>query len=425
MSLRTVLIQWTTAWLIGVFALTAQAQTSIGESNGRVEWNGWEFDYDTFTKNDGLTLHNVSYGGIDILGRASFPVMSVYYDQNVCGPYADRLNGPQATVGWSNNAKLVAREFTQDGKQWFELGIREFIGSYDIYQAWYISAEGELDGHVFSRGLQCQVDHIHYPMWRFDFDINGPEGDRIVRETSAGQFSVQNTEFEVNATTAFEHGWFVEDIESGIRVRVDFDDGSWNVAGNVVPQQAYANNRVGGMVSRVSEEAWPGAASESFPHDNNESIANADVVMWYRGYLPHTPEEGPDLWHSTGVRITATADTDGDGINNAQDPDDDNDGVPDTQDDLPLDPTESVDTDGDGIGNNADTDDDNDRVADSDDQFPLDSTESVDTDGDGVGDNADLDADNDGIPDSIESGSSPFTQNVDTFTIPRLARPSH
>ena len=56
----------------------------------------------------------------------------------------------------------------------------------------------------------------------------------------------------------------------------------------------------------------------------------------------------------------------GDGIGNRADPDDDNDGTPDDQDDLPLDKTETSDNDGDGIGDIADPDDDNDGVSDID-----------------------------------------------------------
>jgi len=51
--------------------------------------------------------------------------------------------------------------------------------------------------------------------------------------------------------------------------------------------------------------------------------------------------------------------------------DDDNDGVKDTIDKFPLDPTETLDTDNDGIGNNADWDDDNDGVPDTVDAAPL------------------------------------------------------
>ncbi len=71
------------------------------------------------------------------------------------------------------------------------------------------------------------------------------------------------------------------------------------------------------------------------------------------------------------------ADLDGDGLGNACDPDDDNDGVVDTSDAFPLDPNEWVDTDSDGIGNNADPDDDNDGVPDVIDAFPLDPTRSA------------------------------------------------
>ena len=104
-------------------------------------------------------------------------------------------------------------------------------------------------------------------------------------------------------------------------------------------------------------------------------------------------------------------DTDNDGVDNRDDVDDDGDGVPDTEDDLPVDATESVDTDADGVGNNADSDDDNDGVPDAEDAFPLDATESADTDGDGVGDNSDAfpndpdeqaDADGDGIGDHAD-----------------------
>ena len=90
-------------------------------------------------------------------------------------------------------------------------------------------------------------------------------------------------------------------------------------------------------------------------------------------------------------------DTDRDGIGNASDDDDDNDGVPDEEDEFPLDRNESVDTDGDGTGDNADDDDDNDGVLDEDDDLPLDPNYSTDSDGDGTADEIDEDVDGDGV----------------------------
>jgi hypothetical protein len=78
----------------------------------------------------------------------------------------------------------------------------------------------------------------------------------------------------------------------------------------------------------------------------------------------------------TKPRLLVLFDTDGDGIANSIDTDDDNDGTPDISDDFPIDPTETTDTDGDGVGDNADV-------------FPNDPDETVDTDGDNIGDNGD------------------------------------
>ena len=86
-------------------------------------------------------------------------------------------------------------------------------------------------------------------------------------------------------------------------------------------------------------------------------------------------------------------DTDRDGVGDRADEDDDGDGIPDADDERPL------DTDNDGTDNRDDPDDDGDGVPDEDDDLPVDPAESVDTDGDGVGNNADADDDGDGVVD--------------------------
>lgn len=103
----------------------------------------------------------------------------------------------------------------------------------------------------------------------------------------------------------------------------------------------------------------------------------------------------------TGL-ITPDFDTDGDGIADSIDPDDDNDSLTDLQEQqLGTDPL--------------DTDTDNDGSNDAQDDFPLDSSESLDTDNDGIGNNEDSDDDNDGISDSEEAslGTNPLVSDTD------------
>ncbi|WP_157943738.1 MULTISPECIES: Ig-like domain-containing protein [Arenibacter] len=158
-------------------------------------------------------------------------------------------------------------------------------------------------------------------------------------------------------------------------------------------------------------------------------------------------------------------DTDGDGICDDGDTDNDNDGVLDGDDSDPLDPSicqdldgdgcddcsatsntdftagnnfdpanDGTDTDGDGICDASDTDDDNDGVADGSDAAPLDpsicqdvdadgcddcsatsntdftagnnfdpANDGTDTDGDGICDSSDSDDDNDGVADGSDA----------------------
>ena len=103
---------------------------------------------------------------------------------------------------------------------------------------------------------------------------------------------------------------------------------------------------------------------------------------------------------------TEWLDTDGDGIGNNEDINDDGDNCPDVTDAFPLDSAECYDTDGDGIGNNADTDDDNDGWFDGTEMAcgtsdPLNASSVPDDfDGDGVCDLMDVDDDNDSYLDS-------------------------
>lgn len=115
-----------------------------------------------------------------------------------------------------------------------------------------------------------------------------------------------------------------------------------------------------------------------------------------------------------------TEDTDGDGLRNL---DSNNAGIPNV---VEAGPTENdsispdkrdrppvTDTDGDGVNDNRDADDDNDGIPDLAEQ-----TSTQDTDNDNVKDVLDLDSDNDGIADVVEAGYAdvdPIDGRIDNF----------
>ncbi len=286
------------------FTLSNSPQAASFDGVHHQDWQEWSFDYQVSGDFDGLSLTNVKYKGVDILNKASLPVMRVFYDNDVCGPYADRMGGNLTPISWANNNVLALREFTQSGRQWLELGIQDTIGDYVIYQAWYLSADGVLDGHIFSKGLQCNVDHVHYPYWRMDFDLAGDENDQIRRFVN-GNWQTISTESNESVTTADNHRWQIRDTVTGDSVDIEFGSAGWdNIDGTVSPVDSFDNNRIFGRRYKSSEdEGWRYGAQSEVPHDNNENISSQDILLWYKGYLPHDASEGQNLWHSTGVRF--------------------------------------------------------------------------------------------------------------------------
>lgn len=113
------------------------------------------------------------------------------------------------------------------------------------------------------------------------------------------------------------------------------------------------------------------------------------------------------------IANTGQLNTDGDSMGNACDPDDDNDGVLDINDNCPLIAnTDQLNTDGDSMGDVCDPDDDNDGVLDVSDNCPLiANTNQLNTDGDSMGNACDPDDDNDGVLDG--SDNCPLVANAD------------
>ena len=177
---------------------------------------------------------------------------------------------------------------------------------------------------------------------------------------------------------------------------------------------------------------------ESLPDDPSQLLEiSSNIGQALDQYLSQNPVDEQTDPDSINVVIddqgnaTPIADSDRDGISDSDDAfpadpseskDSDGDQVGDNSDAFPLDASESKDSDGDQVGDNSDAfpldaseskDSDGDKVGDNSDAFPLDASESKDSDGDQVGDNTDafpLDA-----SESKDSDGDQVGDNADAF----------
>jgi len=232
-----------------------------------------------------------------------------------------------------------------------------------------------------------RIDH------RFNFDIWNPENQSPVAKVEV-EFRTDSGNWRTiyQKLTGLTHSVRLpiraETLQADLRIKVVQANG--NTMTQVIPEALTIGASAGGDNDVDSD----GILNSVDADNDNDGVVDTDDA------LPFDPTE--------------TTDTDKDGIGNNADPDDDNDGTPDVSDAFPLDPLETTDTDKDGIGNNADPDDDNDGVADTADAFPLDPKETLDTDKDGIGNNADPDDDNDGVADSADAFPLDPKETLDT-----------
>jgi len=141
-----------------------------------------------------------------------------------------------------------------------------------------------------------------------------------------------------------------------------------------------------------------GVGNNTDPDDDEDGIS--DIYENQLGTDPLDPNDTPSDFNANGIP-DALEDSDGDGYN-------------DDIDLYPLDPTRALDNDGDGIADNEDFDDDNDGIPDTEDAFPLDSRYSKDTDNDGDPNLTDPDDDGDGFDDENDAFPLDGTEHVDT-----------
>ncbi|WP_108944586.1 beta strand repeat-containing protein [Shewanella halifaxensis] len=225
------------------------------------------------------------------------------------------------------------------------------------------STSGGVSGTSFSTKLSNVAAHVNIQ--------SGTAGGGLVGNVSGAYSNIDNS--------------FSTSIVRGGNVR----GGAFASGANSIATDVYWDTDTSGLSSSDGGTGYTTAELQS-PTSNSGIYSNWDPAYWSFGTSSQYP--------TPVINGVIYIDTDEDGIvdsNDAfpndpsEDTDSDRDSIGDNADAFPNDPTEWLDTDGDGIGNNSDPDIDGDGVANESDLFPLDASGSVAAD--------DVDIDDDGL----------------------------
>jgi hypothetical protein len=186
------------------------------------------------------------------------------------------------------------------GHEWLEIGIMAQIGGYEIYQAWYLSDDGQIQPHVWSRRYHCQVTHDHHAYWRLDIDVRGFPSDQIFvydrnrpNEGWGPGWHKYPTEVNDRKSPGTRRVWFIRDDSSS--------HGLWLIPGHADGNpDTWSDRDMSGRLYHHQEDGEWAFNQAELGYDNGEDIQEKDVVFWYIAHLHHDYPGDPNEWHHAG-----------------------------------------------------------------------------------------------------------------------------
>lgn len=452
----------------------------------------------------GLELRDVYYRGQLVLKRAHAPILNVLYpdpwpagcgcfrdwsdhevvfdaDNELFPGYAEPTSPPRTVCtegGLGGDIGTFEGVAGERNANELILTSQFLSGWYRYHMSWTFKDDGTIVpffGFATVPATCVAYTHHHNNYWRLDFDINGADGDSIT-EINAGVSPLSIQSESVRSWVDADTAWEVTDSQTGLgyRLRPGADDLQQPADSFSVADAWVLAYQPGGELEDLGIPAGPGANTACMirmdGYANGESVADTDLVVWYRGGAEHTggaiddcEPTGPTLepigdWVDTDADTVENqddncpfesnlaqtnsdtdehgdacdncinidnpdqSDIDDDGQGDVCDADRDGDTVPNGSDNCPDDANvlqEDLDTD--MIGDVCDPDRDGDGFLNENDNCPdLASANQTDTDSDGMGDVCDPDDDGDGLLDGVETNTGSYVSPSDTGTDPLL-----
>lgn len=409
----------------------------------------------------GLELREIYYRGVLVMKRAHEPILNVQYAGGECGPFRDvslfevffqadnelfpgyaEPTSPPLTVCDTGGSVGVTGSFlgvAAERKPTELVLTTQFEASWYKYtEKWTFRDDGTIIpffGFAATEHACVQFTHHHNNYYRFDFDIGGASHDDVVETHPALPPVVFQSE-DVRTWIDGDTAWEVTDNQLGLgyRVRPSADDLLWPADAFAIADAWVLAYKPGTEIEDTQAPALPvpsgGIPMRMAYFADGDSVADTDIVLWYRGGAEHLGAAIDDC-EPTGPIIEPIGDwvdTDADTVENQDDncpfvvnlaqADGDSDGAGDVCDNcLGLSNPEQLDLDEDGAGNACDADDDGDGLLDTVETNTGTWVSGADTGTDPL--NADTDSD--GLVDGVETNTGIYVSQSDTGTDPHSA----
>jgi hypothetical protein len=238
----------------------------------KVSAHNWSVEY-RWSTSSGLVVGPCEYMGVRVLYDAAVPFVFVNYAGDAFGPFTDELR--------STSRRIERREIMHG----FDLK-----ASYDLYGDDYLYEhvfrfhdDGQFASRIVIQGPGEEIGgkHVYHIPFRIDLDVAGSPHDSFQRRSASGRWTDVAREGGHEAAGSGAYEWRVLDQthDRGVLVRPGrFDDGAlWALAYKEVEGWSAAGG---------AGEGIPGSpGSVPAVYDNNESVQDADLVLWYIAHV--------------------------------------------------------------------------------------------------------------------------------------------
>jgi hypothetical protein len=238
-----------------------------------ISQDNWDVNYFISPDSD-LRLGNCDYNGTRVIYAASVPFIYVNYSAGFF--FTDRVESNSGIADVRN----IADGF--DIRASYDL----YGGSYLYEHIWRFYSDGQFGSTIIVHGpgVDHNDNHTYHVPFRYDLDVSGASGDSFQRRflpfAPWANVAQEGRVLSFFPPTLFN--WRLLDTATGKRAMIRTREGD---NGEI---WALQYSSLEAWTSWGGSQSTPPGSPGSVPavYDNNQSVQNTDVVLWYIAHIP-------------------------------------------------------------------------------------------------------------------------------------------